>query len=100
MPRMHGFEARSGELARSSAHDLPIDLVGSRYGNAANSFRSTGKPEVILEWCQQGLALIENDLCVERPISNEKRASSDRSIAVEKPTYRDECAPMGKISAL
>jgi hypothetical protein len=23
MPRIHGFEARSGELARRSAHDLP-----------------------------------------------------------------------------
>jgi hypothetical protein len=25
VPRMHGFGARSGELARRSAHDLPID---------------------------------------------------------------------------
>ena len=24
MPRIHGFEARSGESARRSAHDLPI----------------------------------------------------------------------------
>jgi hypothetical protein len=30
-----------------------------RYGNAASCSRVTGKPEVILEWCQQGFALIE-----------------------------------------
>jgi hypothetical protein len=30
-----------------------------RYGSAASSSRVTGKPEVILEWCQQGNALIE-----------------------------------------
>src|ERR1700722_505738 len=70
MPRIHGFEARSGELARRSAHDLPNDGGGLRHVNAANSFRATAKPEVILEWCQQAWHSLENDSCVERPISN------------------------------
>ena len=59
MPRIHGFEARSGKLARRSAHDLPNDRIGLRYGNAAGSSRLTGKPEVLLEWCQQAESLIE-----------------------------------------
>jgi hypothetical protein len=60
---MRGFEARSGELARRSAHDLPIDGIGLCYGNADSSSPVTGKPEVILEWCQQA-----NTLTKKRPV--------------------------------
>jgi hypothetical protein len=47
---------------RSEAEARLKDAKAIQYGNAVSSSRVTGKPEVILECCQSGEALIDLDL--------------------------------------
>jgi hypothetical protein len=68
-----------------------------RYGNAASSSRVAGKPEVILEWCQQGESLIEGlsgrvvvAFVVFRGQSRQRSKQFQATIELTREEYRGE----------